>query len=130
MKAADNVYAYPLPVWDRFRQPQHAGRLSAAAQMIEAQAGSPATRALLRLQVAVDGAGVRRARFQAYGCPTAIAVGEWLAELLERQPPAQWPAIGAAQIREALEIGDDKAHCALMGEDALRTLAQKMGGKR
>jgi hypothetical protein len=31
-------------------------------------------------------------------------------------------AIGAPEIRQALEIPEDKAHCALMGEDVLRSL--------
>ena len=105
--------------------PRHAGRLS-AADVVEAQAGSPATRSVLRLQVEMDGAAVARARFQAYGCPTAIAVGEWLAEQLEQQPRERWAAIDVATIRASLEIPEDKAHCALMGEDVLRALLQKM----
>jgi NifU-like protein involved in Fe-S cluster formation len=126
MNLQDNVFAYQAPIWQRFRAPRHAGRLPPGGRLFEAQAGSPATRSVLRLQVEVRGDAVRQARFQAYGCPTAIAVGEWLAECIETQPPATWAAIDAAAIRSALEIPEDKAHCALMGEDALRALARQM----
>ncbi|MFT4046701.1 MAG: iron-sulfur cluster assembly scaffold protein [Solimonas sp.] len=120
------MFGYHAPIWQRFRAPLHGGRLE-GAQVAEAQAGSPAARSVLRLQVEIDdGGAVRRARFQAYGCPTAIAVGEWLSERLESLAPAAWSAIDAAAIRIALEISDDKAHCALMGEDALCALTKQM----
>ncbi|WP_028080532.1 iron-sulfur cluster scaffold-like protein [Solimonas soli] len=125
MNPQDNVYAYREPIWQRFRAPRHAGRLD-GAQVLSTQAGSAATRSVLRLQIELDGERVARARFRAYGCPTAIAVGEWLAEQLEARPRAAWAAIDVAAIRDALEIPDDKAHCALLGEDVLRALQQQM----
>lgn len=122
----ENVYAYATPIWQRFREPRHAGRLTERPSVFTAEAGSAAVRASLRLQIEVDGAQVVQARFQAYGCPSAIAVGEWLAEQLERTPRAEWAAIDAATIRTVLEISEDKAHCALMGEDVIRALTQTM----
>ncbi|HEY9546926.1 MAG TPA: iron-sulfur cluster assembly scaffold protein [Solimonas sp.] len=123
-----NVHAYATPIWQRFREPRHAGRLTAGPSVFTAEAGSAAVRASLRLQVKMDGPRVGQARFQAYGCPSAIAVGEWLAEQLEQQSPSTWAAIDAATIRTVLEISEDKAHCALMGEDVLRALTQTMSG--
>lgn len=120
----ENVFEYPEPIWQRFRVPAHAGRIAADARTIEVQAGSPAARSLLRLQVEFAEDGRRRVHFQAYGCPSAIAVGEWLAEQIEQLPPSAWPQIDVARIREVLEIPEDRAHCALMGEDALRALSQ------
>jgi NifU-like protein involved in Fe-S cluster formation len=125
-----NVYGYAEPVWQRFREPRHAGRLAAGPRVVAAEAGSAAARSLLRLQVELDDGGqIRHARFQAYGCPSAIAVGEWLAEQLEDAPRSAWAAVDAARIREVLEIAEDKAHCALMGEDVLRALMQAMSGE-
>src|SRR3546814_2211579 len=94
-----NVHAYATPIWQRFREPRHAGRLTAGPSVFTAEAGSAAVRASLRLQVKMDGPRVGQARFQAYGCPSAIAVGEWLAEQLEQQSPSKWAAIAAATIR-------------------------------
>ena len=53
-------------------------------------------------------------------------VGEWLAASLVGSKPAEWPRITASGIRQALEISDDRAHCALMGEDVLRALAKQV----
>lgn len=118
-----NVHAYPVPIWRRFAEPAHGGLLH-GADVFVAEAGSPAARALLRLSVRLQQGRVQAARFQAYGCPVAIAVGEWLAERLERSQPFVLP--DAAAIRAALEITEDKAHCALMGEDVVRALWQQI----
>jgi NifU-like protein involved in Fe-S cluster formation len=116
-----NVYGYPPPVWARFAAPRHAGRLDGPGVQA-AEAGSPATSARLRLQLRWEQGRVADCRFLARGCPVTLAVGEWLCERLAGASGAELAAIGAAQIRQALEIPEDKAHCALMGEDVLRSL--------
>jgi len=72
---------------------------------------------VLRLQVKG-----RQARFKAYGCPTAIAVGEWLCEQIEQNGLESMKAVSVEKIRAALEISEDKSHCALLGEDLIRAL--------
>lgn len=118
----DNIHHYPAPVWSRFLAPDRAGPLHGmqeGTRVFTARAGTPAARAVLQLSVRLRGTGVEACRFLAYGCPVSIAVGQWLAEQLESGvagPPS------AAQIRRALEIPEQKAHCALMGEDAVAAL--------
>ena len=94
--------------------------------VLSAEAGSPAAKSLLKLQLKMAQGVVSEAAFRAYGCPTAIAVGEWLAASLPGQKAAEWSRISASGIRQALEIPDDRAHCALMGEDVIRALAQQI----
>lgn len=122
----DNVFDYAAPIWSRFSEPRHAGVIAPGAGVLVAQAGSPAAKSLLRLTVRMLRGQVAEARFQAYGCPSAIAVGEWLAQELVGTVPDRWAGISAAQIRQALEIPDDRAHCALMGEDVIRVLQQQV----
>lgn len=118
----DNVHGYAAPVWARFAAPAHAGRLQGAGVEV-AEAGSPAAPAArLRLQLRWEAGRVAECRFLARGCPVTLAVGEWLCERLAGVRREELAAIGATQIRQALEIPEDKAHCALMGEDLLRTL--------
>ena len=121
--ALDNIHGYPEPVWQRFPAPRRAGVLQ-GPDVLVAEAGTPAARSVLRLTVRVRNGGVEAACFQAYGCPSAIAVGDWLTERLELDKPFVPPT--AAQIRAALEITEDKAHCALMGEDVVRALWNQM----
>lgn len=123
----DNIHAYSAPLWQRFTAPRHAGELSGAG-VYRAEAGSVAARSLLRLDIRVEAARIVEARFKAYGCPSAIAVGEWLCEQIEGQgiDILRSPGCAAPAIREALEIAEDRAHCALMGEDALRALSKPL----
>ena len=120
-----NVFGYPAPVWRRFREPAHAGVLQ-GAQVIAARAGTPASRSLVEVGLRLDGEQVVEARFQAYGCPTTIAVGEWLAEQAQGRTVEQVGKITAADIRAALEIPEERAHCAVLGEDILRSLLQQV----
>lgn len=123
---ADNVFDYPAPVWQRFAAPRHVGAFETGPDLIEATAGTAASRARLCLQARRPAGGAVALRFAAYGCPVAIAVGEWLAARLQEIPPAQWSRIDVPMLRQALEIPDDKAHCAFMGEDAVRALTQQV----
>jgi NifU-like protein involved in Fe-S cluster formation len=112
-----NAFGYPAPIWRRFREPAHAGVLEGARC---ARASTPASRSLIELALKIDGEGrVEEARFQAYGCPTTIAVGEWLAEQAQGRTVEDLRSIDANDIRAALEIPEDRAHCAILGEDLL-----------
>lgn len=122
-----NPYGYPPEVWRLFRETPRAGTLEAPA--LTGAATTRASSGRLRLQVRLDGERVADARFQAYGCPTTIAVGAWLAERAVGQPLADLAALRAADIRQALEIPEDKLHCALMGEDAVKSLVGAAHGR-
>jgi len=120
----DNVHGYSPPVWRAFADPVHAGWQPADGQF-EASAGSPAGALNLALQVACEAGVIVSARFRAYGCPVTIAVGDWLCAWLEGRR-ADELALSAGELRTTLEIGDDKAHCALLGEDAVLALKRTM----
>jgi NifU-like protein involved in Fe-S cluster formation len=125
--ALPNVFGYPDPVWRRFRSATHAGAFDEGAPVVSARAGTPASRGLIDLAVRLDPQGrVAEARFRAYGCPTTIAVGEWLAELAQGRNVEDLRAVSAADILGALEIPEDRAHCAVLGEDVLRSLLTKV----
>jgi len=57
--------------------------------------------------------------------PTTIAVGEWLAEQAQGRAIEDLRGIDAGDIRAALEIPDDRAHCAILGEDVLMQLLKR-----
>lgn len=118
-----NPFGYPDPVWRLFTQAPRAGEL-AGPDTRTGTAESRANRSRLQLQARLAGGRVEDARFRAYGCPTAIAVGAWLAERAIGRSLAELAAIGAAEIRQALEIPEDRLHCALLGEDAVKSLCR------
>lgn len=116
-----NPFGYPAPIWRLFNQAPQAGEFApGTAGVATGEAGSKADRSVLRLQLRLAGGKVADSRFRAYGCPVSIAVGAWLAQWSLGKTPAQLRELRAADLRAALEIPDDRAHCALLGEDALR----------
>lgn len=121
-----NPYGYSDPVWRRFRETPRAGRFD-EREALTATAATGGDRNVLRLQVKMGGARIEDARFQAYGCPTTIAVGAWLAEWAVGRSLDQLAAVTAALVREELEIPEERIHCALLAEDLVRSLAGRGG---
>ncbi len=122
MNATDsNPFGYAAPIWQYFRHPVHSGEFAPGTPgVVSGEAGSKAARSVLRLQLRFEVGRVADVRFKAYGCPSSIAVGAWIAEWSLGRSAAELAALRAADVRQALEIADDRAHCALLGEDALR----------
>lgn len=117
----ENIHGYPEGVWQRFLRTPHAGTFTASTpEVSEAKVGTPAAKSVLSLQLKWQADRVADARFRAYGCPTTIAVGEWLAEQAVGKTMAELSLIKAGPIRAALEIPDDQAHCTFLGEDVIR----------
>lgn len=122
----DNPFGYPAEIWRLFRETPHAGRFAdGTAGVVSAEAGTPAARSLLRLSLRFDGDCVAEARFQAYGCPASIAVGAWIAGWVQGRQASELAQLTAATLGAALEIPEDRAHCALLGEDALRAVLHR-----
>lgn len=122
--AADNAFDYPVPIWAQF--------IGASGNSGEFAPGKPdvqtvrvenrASASWLALHLRLQAGRVAEARFTAFGCPVGIAVGHWLATQAVGKTPAELSALTTAELRRALEIPDDKLHCALMGEDAIKSL--------
>ncbi|MDB5968170.1 MAG: aminotransferase class V-fold PLP-dependent enzyme [Hydrocarboniphaga sp.] len=118
-----NAYGYPPRIWQLFQQAPRAGRFEPGTPgVVAGKAGTPAARSVLSLEMRFEQGRVIDARFRAYGCPSSIAVGAWIAQWSQGREPAELAALSAAHLRAELEIPEDRAHCALMGEDALRDL--------
>lgn len=116
-----NPFGYAAPIWQRFNAPARAGGFAPGTPgVVTGEAGTPAARSVLRLELKLSGHHVEEARFRAYGCPTSIAVGAWITEWVAGRSLDELSGLRAATLRQALEIPEDRAHCALMGEDALK----------
>jgi NifU-like protein involved in Fe-S cluster formation len=116
-----NPFGYAEPVWRLFQETPHAGEFPPGTPGVATgEAGSKAARSVLRLQLRFENGRVADVRFKAYGCPSSIAVGAWIVGWSQGKTVAELAALRAADLRQALEISDDRAHCALLGEDALQ----------
>ena len=120
-----NPLGYPEAVWTLFRETPRAGRFDVATPgLLTAEVGTPAGRGRLRLEARIAENVIADSRFQAWGCPFTIAAGAWAAGWLVGKTPQDAARLSAATVAEALEIPDDRAHCGLMVEDAVRALVR------
>ena len=118
-----NPFGYSEPVWRLFTEPLHAGMLE-GSRVLVGRSATPANRNRLELRVLMKASTIADARFQAYGCPATIAVGAWLCERAIGGTLEDLASIRAREIRQALEIPEDRHHCALLGEDAVQSLCR------
>ncbi len=116
----ENTYGYPEPIWRLFSETPRAGLFKTGA--ITGTASTPASRSVLSLHLKTGQGRVIDARFQAYGCPTTIAVGAWLAGQVVGRRLEELIELKSVFIRQGLEIPDERAHCALLGEDAIQAV--------
>ena len=126
MNDDSNPFGYAPEIWRLFRSAPNAGSFPGDLPgVVTAEAGTPAARSVLKLSLRFEGDCVVDARFRAYGCPASIAVGAYIAGWSKGRNPAELGTLKAADLREALEIPEDRAHCALLGEDALRAVLSR-----
>ncbi len=103
---------------DHLRHPR--GRRRAVAGAFSGAAGGAACGDLVRIDVAVDGAHVRAAGFEASGCGATIAAASAAVELAEGTAILGAARIGSPQIAAALGgLSPGKLHAADLASDAL-----------
>ncbi len=121
----DNAFDYPAPVWAQFLEAgSNSGEFAPGTPGVQTmRVENRASASWLALHLRLVDERIREARFTAFGCPVGIAVGHWLATQAVGKSAAELRALTATELCRALEIPDDKLHCALMGEDALKSIA-------
>ena len=121
--AAANIHGYPQPVWQYFTNTPRVGTFDVTCSgFVQGRACTPATHAVLELSLLIRQEHVADARFRAYGCPTTIAVGAWLAQWCVGRDIQELASLCAVELSQALEIDENRTHCALMGEDVVQAL--------
>ena len=117
---------YPDEVWRLFRETPRAGSFAANAGSLRAEARTHAADFRIRLECTLAAQTISDSRFLAYGCPFTIAVGAWLAQWCTGRNKSDLIGFSAAELRAALEIPEDRAHCWLMAQDVLRAMSEQM----
>lgn len=124
-----NPQGYSAPVWRLFNETPLAGDFAAGTPgVVFAEARTPAAHSVLRLALRREDDRIVDARFRAYGCPATIAVGAWIAQWSVGRSLSGLTDLRAADLLRALEIPQDRAHCALLGEDVLKALFAEVEG--
>ena len=108
----------PNPLDEHFRCPRNTGVLEGADLAVRVD--NPVCGDILQLYLKRDGAGrVSACKFQAYGCPAAIAAGSILTEMVLGRSVDGLSLLTRDVISKALGgLGTDKVHAAVLARDA------------
>ena len=110
----------PSPLEEHFRSPRNTGVLEGADLAVRAE--NPVCGDILQLYVSRDPAGrVSACKFQAFGCPAAIAAGSLLTEMVQGKSVDDLKRLSQDMISKALGgLAADKLHAAVLAKDAAR----------
>jgi nitrogen fixation protein NifU and related proteins len=115
-------------VLDHYQNPRNAGVLEGADAVGKAE--NSACGDVLHLYLQIDEGRVLAARFQTFGCATAIAAGSRLTEMVAGRTLAELGGILRQDVTDALGgLPPMKVHCSVLAEDAIQAALADLRSK-
>ena len=114
--------AYSDKVIDHYEKPRNVGSLDPTSDHVgTGLVGAPECGDVMKLQIEVDDEGtISDARFQTFGCGSAIAASSLATEWVRGKTIDQAMELKNTEIVEELSLPPVKIHCSVLAEDAIK----------
>ena len=111
--------AYSQLVLDHFLNPRNVGEVKDADGVGEV--GAAAFGDVMKISLKVRGERIAEARFQTFGCGTAIAASSVTTELITGRTLEEAKKFSNQEVIDALGgLPPEKVHCSMLAEEAVR----------
>lgn len=120
---------YSETVMDHFRNPRNVGVIEDASGVGEA--GNAVCGDIMKIYLKIEDGIVSDAKFETFGCGSAIASSSMATELIRGRPLSEVLKLTNKAVAEALDgLPAHKLHCSVLAEEAVQAAVKDYCGRQ